>query len=88
MTARYSIAERAAAKRLKMTNALGSVPFSETWLADFRKVYVRGAREDAGFYRSKAREAAKKAAQFDEVAELALIVARAVAREQRKAARS
>ena len=88
MTARYSLAEKAAAKRIGFAPALKGDAGSPKWLADFRRIVVVGSRSDARCWRAKAKEATKKAERCDRFAVDAALVARAIAREQRRAARS
>ena len=99
MTARYTAAEKAAAKRIGFSPILrGEVP-GDGWASDFRRIVVSGFREQSRHYRQRAarviREAEKRARVLEERADRAgeaandaSLVARAVAREQRKAARS
>lgn len=99
MTACYTDAEKAAASRIGFAPILrGAVP-SPSWVPDFRRIVASGFREQSRHYRQRAarviREAEKRARVLEdradragEAANDASLVARAVAREQRKAARS
>lgn len=99
MTARYTDAEKAAAKRIGYAPVLVGEPPSKTWLSDFRRLILGEMRSAARYYRNRSArtlvQAARKAAEFDRLcarmmadAADARTVANAVAREQRKAARS
>lgn len=100
MTARYTDAEKAAAKRIGYEAVLqGDPPSLAGWVDGFRDTVVATYNDNARYYRTRAarlRRMAEKAARQQEVyvalsvkgANDARLVARAVAREQRKAARS
>lgn len=99
MTARYTDAEKAAAKRIGYGPVLNGGAPDSGWVADFRRLVVNGARSDARYYRryaariiaDAARESQaniERAERSDRYSDDARTVANAVAREQRKAARS
>lgn len=99
MTARYSDAEYAAARRIGYAPILRSQVLKAAWVDDFRRIVAAGYIEQAKHYRSRAirvlREAEKRSRDLNGRAEQhtrwaadARLVARAVAREQRRAARS
>lgn len=92
MTAKYTTAEKAAAKRIQFSPALrGAAPNLE-WLADFRRIFVAGFDADARSLRRSAvrilRDAERESARLTALAERAdrnatdaRTVARAVRRE-------
>lgn len=99
MTAHYTDAEKAAARRIGYSPVLKGDAPSAAWLADFKRIVVETFNDCAREYRASAariRREAEKAAAAEErrqvrcvaFADDARTVARAVAREQRKAARS
>lgn len=99
MTARYTDAEKAAAKRIGYSPVLQGGAPDPGWVADFRRIMVSGFRSDARYYRREAARVIADAAResksnvewaecCDRCADDARTVANAVAREQRKAARS
>ena len=99
MTARYTAAEKAAAKRIGYSPVLKGEAPSAAWLADFKRLIVNGATSDARYYRSSAarvlRDAQKESDRLQRLAVRSIFyshdarkVANAIAREQRKAARS
>ena len=88
MTAKYSDAEKSAAKRIGYTVALRSTRISPEWLDDFRRVCVDGWRAEARANRKEARALAAHAETYDAWVADGRLVARAIAREQRRAARS
>ena len=99
MTARYTDAEKAAAKRIGYAPVLRGEAPDAAWLVMFRECVAGGLNYLARYHRVRAarirREAEKQAARVDVLvaravsdADDARLVARGVAREQRKAARS
>ena len=100
MSARYSNAEKAAAKRIGYTATLtGDIPSSE-WLADFKRVVIAECLNySIRYFRKRVtairRDAERSIAKYERSiaktqanANDARLVARAIAREQRRAARS
>jgi len=87
MTARYSDAEKAAAKRIGYGHALRGAPYSAEWLADFRGIYA-SLKHSAASIRRCAKRMLAQADRYDARVADAALVARAIAREQRRAARS
>ena len=99
MTARYTDAEKAAAKRIGYAPVLNGDAPDAAWLTDFKRIIIDACNADARYWRARAarirRKADREAQKADaaaknmaRTADDARTVARAVAREQRKAARS
>lgn len=87
MTAKYTDAEKAAAKRFRLAFMReGRVPQAE-WLADFRRMFVDGLKWEARRLHAKARAYERSAVETEAAAANAGLIWRAIRREQRRAAR-
>ena len=96
MTAKYTDAEKAAAKRIQFSPTLRGTAPNLKWLADFRRIFVAGFDADARSLRRSAvrviRDAEREAARLTALAERAdqnaadaRTLARAVRREYLRA---